>query len=81
MKRWVDNMGFLARQLLCLVALVTLAVSSLASEQQVAAQRPQAAVLGNLTGWLLVSAPRMWDPRFFRNVIFMAIMTTKVRSV
>ena len=65
-------MGFLARQLLCLVAVATLAASSLAGEQQMATQRPQAAVSSNLTGWLLVSAPRMRDPRFSRSVIFLA---------
>ncbi len=68
----VANMRFLTLQLLCLGAVVTLAASSLAGEQQVAAQRPQAAVSDNLTGWLLVSAPRMRDPRFSRSFIFLA---------
>jgi putative transcriptional regulator len=64
-------MASFARQLTCLLVAATLAASSMAGER-VAAQRPEADRNENLTGWLLVAAPRMRDPRFSRAVIFLA---------
>ncbi len=63
--------GLIGQLLAGLTVATVLAASGPPSQKPEPAKPSAPSLSGNLTGWLLVAAPRMRDPRFDKTVIFM----------